>query len=186
MMESRRASNVLILDAACVEFAEHGYAGARVARIAARANVNKQLIFYYFGSKAGLYAAATRTASAKELLPDSPASPLDQFRSLLNRLASHLSEHPELTTALADRETAARSGGPGKQFLEEAARTIGTTISRGQGMGYFRDDLDPKVAARQALVLLAGFHVLAPSLDDGDAADWGAAATDLLLRAFAW
>jgi TetR/AcrR family transcriptional regulator len=185
-VEPKRDSSTLILQAACAEFAEHGYAGARVARIAIRASVNKQLIFYYFGSKAGLYAAATRSASTEPLSPESPASPLDQFRTLLNRLANHLGQHPELTTALADRETALGVAGPGRQFVAEATRTIGTAISRGQGMGYFRDDLDPQVAARQALVLLAGFHVLAPSLDDGDAADWGVAATDLLLRAFAW
>lgn len=44
-----------ILDAAVVEFGANGYAGARVAEIAARAGVNVQLISYYFGGKAGLY-----------------------------------------------------------------------------------------------------------------------------------
>ena len=45
----------LLLEAAFEEFAEHGYAGARVASIAARAGVNKQLISYHFGGKRGLY-----------------------------------------------------------------------------------------------------------------------------------
>lgn len=44
-----------LLEAAFEEFAEHGYAGARVASIAARAGVNKQLISYHFGGKRGLY-----------------------------------------------------------------------------------------------------------------------------------
>lgn len=43
-----------ILDAAVVEFARHGYTGARVSRIAERAGLNKQLISYYFGGKEGL------------------------------------------------------------------------------------------------------------------------------------
>jgi TetR/AcrR family transcriptional regulator len=185
-MATVRDSSSLILGAACTEFAEHGFAGARVARIAARANVNKQLIFYYFGSKAGLYAAATGSAPAEALPPDD-GSPVERFRELLNRLESHLLAHPELTTALADRETAHGMEGPGRRFLEPAARAIGATISRGQGMGYFRDDVDPQVAARQTVVLLAGFHVLGPSLDDrGDAASWGALTADLLLRALAW
>jgi TetR/AcrR family transcriptional regulator len=185
-MAHRRDSSTLILGAACAEFAEHGYAGARVARIATRAKVNKQLIFYYYGSKAGLYAAATRAAQTGDLVPEGTASPVDQFRSLLNRLANHLHAHPELVTALADPGAGLEGVAPGRQFVEQAVGMIGTAISRGQGMGHFRDDLDPQLAARQAMVLLAGFHVLAPSLHGGDQDAWGPAATDLLLRAFAW
>jgi len=46
-----------ILRAAMEEFAEHGFAGARVNRIAAAANLNKQLIYHYFDSKDGIYSA---------------------------------------------------------------------------------------------------------------------------------
>lgn len=38
-----------------IEFSERGYAGARVAAIAERAGVNKQLISYHFGGEQGLY-----------------------------------------------------------------------------------------------------------------------------------
>lgn len=51
---SRRAR---ILDVAVEEFASEGFAGVRIDRIAARAESNKQLIYYYFGDKAGLYEA---------------------------------------------------------------------------------------------------------------------------------
>jgi TetR/AcrR family transcriptional regulator len=44
-----------ILEAAVEEFSAKGFAGARVAEIAARAGVNAQLIAYYFGGKRGLY-----------------------------------------------------------------------------------------------------------------------------------
>ncbi|MCF2529120.1 TetR/AcrR family transcriptional regulator [Yinghuangia soli] len=47
----------LLLDAAVVEFAEFGPAGARVARIAQRAGVNKERIYQYFGSKEALFIA---------------------------------------------------------------------------------------------------------------------------------
>ena len=46
-----------ILDAALEEFAEKGYAGARVEAIARRAGLNKQLISHHFGGKEGLYEA---------------------------------------------------------------------------------------------------------------------------------
>ncbi|MFG1840293.1 TetR/AcrR family transcriptional regulator [Micromonospora sp. NPDC049175] len=49
-----------ILDAAFVEFSEHGFAGARTGAIAARAGVNQQLISYYFDGKDGLYRALQR------------------------------------------------------------------------------------------------------------------------------
>ncbi|MGY4711501.1 TetR/AcrR family transcriptional regulator [Mycolicibacterium sp. CBM1] len=48
-----------ILHAAAGEFGEHGYENARVARIAAAAGVNHQLITYHFGGKQGLYDALT-------------------------------------------------------------------------------------------------------------------------------
>ena len=47
-----------ILDAAVDEFAAHGYAGARVDRIAAAAGVNKRMIYHHFGSKLGAFEAA--------------------------------------------------------------------------------------------------------------------------------
>ncbi len=50
-----------LLRAAVEEFAEVGLAGARVDRIASRAGANKQLVYYYFGSKDGLFDAAVRS-----------------------------------------------------------------------------------------------------------------------------
>ncbi len=44
-----------ILQAALMEFAAHGLAGARCAAIARRARVNKRMLFYCFGSKENLY-----------------------------------------------------------------------------------------------------------------------------------
>lgn len=49
-----------ILDAAAAEFAEHGFAGSRVDRIAKLAGCNKQLLYHYFGSKEGLRHAVFR------------------------------------------------------------------------------------------------------------------------------
>ena len=54
-MASKRSRRNDIAQAALAEFATKGFAGARVKRIAEDAGVNKQLVFYYFESKAGLY-----------------------------------------------------------------------------------------------------------------------------------
>jgi TetR/AcrR family transcriptional regulator len=47
-----------LLEHAVAEFAEKGLAGARVDEIARRAGVNKQLLYYYFENKRGLFEAA--------------------------------------------------------------------------------------------------------------------------------
>jgi len=51
------ATSRRILDAAAVEFAERGIAGARVDRITAAAQTNKAQVYGYFGSKDGLFDA---------------------------------------------------------------------------------------------------------------------------------
>jgi TetR/AcrR family transcriptional regulator len=64
-----------ILDAALVEFGEHGFAGARIGAIARRAGANQQLISYYFGGKKGLYRALLdrwRVISGELSRPDVP------------------------------------------------------------------------------------------------------------------
>ncbi|MCL1864247.1 MAG: TetR/AcrR family transcriptional regulator [Spirochaetes bacterium] len=49
------SSEEKVIAAALDEFALHGYAGARVDRIAAKAKVNKAMIYYHFKSKEKLY-----------------------------------------------------------------------------------------------------------------------------------
>jgi AcrR family transcriptional regulator len=44
-----------ILAAALAEFSAHGFAGARVARIARRARINKRMLYHYFGDKEDLF-----------------------------------------------------------------------------------------------------------------------------------
>ncbi len=68
-----------LLDAALVEFADKGRAGARVSTIAARAGVNKQLISYYFGGKDGLYDAILARWYAEEAELEEPGITLDEI-----------------------------------------------------------------------------------------------------------
>jgi AcrR family transcriptional regulator len=46
-----------IIEVATAEFAERGLSGARVDRIAERTQTSKRMLYYYFGSKEGLYRA---------------------------------------------------------------------------------------------------------------------------------
>lgn len=49
-----------ILTAALLEFARHGFAGARVDTIARRARTNKRMLYHYFTDKDGLFCAVLR------------------------------------------------------------------------------------------------------------------------------
>ena len=49
------ATKARILAAALREFSAKGISGARVDTIAARAKVNKRMLYYYFESKEGLF-----------------------------------------------------------------------------------------------------------------------------------
>ena len=51
-----------ILEAARGEFAQHGFGGARLQDIAARAQLSHPTLLYHFGSKEGLYAAVIEQA----------------------------------------------------------------------------------------------------------------------------
>jgi TetR/AcrR family transcriptional regulator len=141
---SRRA----LLDAALEEFSLRGFAGARVADIARRAGVNKQLINYYFGSKEGLYLALQRAWLEREASFAPPEVPLPDLvvRYLLDALADPRSLRLLLWRGLAD--DSAPDGGPGRQ--PDLDR-----IGRGQAAREVAADLDP------AAVLLAGMGMVA-------------------------
>ena len=54
-----------ILEAAAPEFAEHGFEGARLEKIAARAEINVSLIYHYFANKEDLFIAVLEEAYAR-------------------------------------------------------------------------------------------------------------------------
>jgi AcrR family transcriptional regulator len=189
-----RNSRKLVADAATAEFAEHGYAGARTERIAKQAGVNKQLLFYYFGSKAGLYqgildAAAEELRAAVTSGTSIEFSATESLRSRLKAVFEALAGSPQLARLVvrgafdADTESADR---PIREITKELARVV----SRGQGLGYFRDDVDPAAAARQAAVLLVGYLALEEALTESPAelsrADWISSVSDLLVRSLSW
>ncbi|AUN39115.1 TetR/AcrR family transcriptional regulator [Tsukamurella tyrosinosolvens] len=88
------ATRARLLDAATVEFAEHGLAGARVDRIAAAAEANKQLIYAYFGNKRQLFDAVIEGRVA-ELLETVPFTAED-LPGYAVRLRAFNRAHPEL------------------------------------------------------------------------------------------
>lgn len=188
----RRDSRRLISDAARAEFSTHGFAGARVDRIARRAGVNKQLLFYYFGSKRGLYQSIVEGAAGEATrTPDAarPSHAAARLRHAFSGLFDTLSARPDLARLLLF-DTQQAGDRPSHHALDDLVARIRDVIAEGQGHGYFRDDVDPGRTARQALVLAVGYFALEPALgsspDPGRVADWRDGSLDLLLRSLTW
>src|SRR6266550_3940524 len=99
------SSALRLIAAAREEFSRRGFDGARVEQIARRAGVNKQLLFYYFHSKRGLFTAvlAHGAAELEQALADLPTGgerPLDRIRVALGAQFDFLAGHPDLVTLL--------------------------------------------------------------------------------------
>ncbi len=141
-----------IIAAAREEYAKRGFSGARVEEIARRAGVNKQLLFYYYHSKRGLFQAvlgqaAVELEDALDALALPSGRPLDRLRRALEAQFDFLARHPELATLLT------QSGGA----FAPAIKRLVVLFAEGQGLGQVRDDLDPHLTAAQALVLMVGY-----------------------------
>ena len=88
-----------ILDAASEEFADCGFAGARVDRIARNAKANKQLIYRYYGSKQELYEAVFLDLT-RRIREDEKDSAKDPGQSVFESMLGTRGEDEELTSLM--------------------------------------------------------------------------------------
>jgi TetR/AcrR family transcriptional regulator len=182
---------LLILAAARDEFAKRGFDGARVERIARRARVNKQLVFYYYRSKRGLFQAVVSHA-ARELeqalaqVASAEGGLMARLRVALDAQFEFLARNPDLVRLLVCAERSET------RAFAPAIRRLVVLLAEGQGLGEVRDDLDPHLAAAQALVLMIAYPGLdalltanAPPLgadEPGFSQRWRDAAVQLVLE----
>lgn len=110
---SRLETRNRLLDAAGSEFAEHGYAGATVSRIAKRAGVTVQTLYLAWGSKRELLRAYMTASLAVGLGPPDDIGGLFEGKSA-REITAHLA-------ALVGR--AAETAGTGWQLYRDAAAT---------------------------------------------------------------
>ncbi len=149
-----------ILEAATGEFVSNGFAGASVNEIAARAKVNKRMLYHYFGKKEELYIAvlertyiALRTAQTQLRLADVP--PSEAIETLILFTWNYYIQYPELLSLMATENMLrgkylARS--ERVRDLDSPLMTILQDIlTRGAEDGVFRSDLD----ARQVYISIA-------------------------------
>ena len=126
-----------ILRAATAEFAEHGLAGARVARIASAATANKERIYHYFGPKEQLFEAVLEHAM-EEIRAAEPFRAEDLGAYVDTMLAFHR-ERPELVRLLLAEGEVRR---PEERRAHYASRVA--AVRRAQQAGAVRADVDPR------------------------------------------
>lgn len=174
-----------LLTAALAEFAREGRAGARTEQIARRAGVNKQLIHYYYRTKAGLYQATLEyvARSVVEQLSQLPLvglTAVERLRRLVRGQFDFLLQHPEHTAVLVRANAES-------EWADLAIRPVADLLREGQATGFFRDDVDPVAHARLALLVTIGYFALRPLTNKwGDAPVWRDRTAELIVRGCSW
>jgi TetR/AcrR family transcriptional regulator len=96
---SAEASHAAIFAAAAEEFSERGFEAGGVDRIAAKARVNKAMLYYHFGSKRALYIEILRdmfrAVSAKaRAIADGPGSAPEKLDRWIATIIQEASQRP--------------------------------------------------------------------------------------------
>lgn len=146
------AAKAAILTAARAEFSAKGLTGARVNEIAARAGVNKQLIYYYFGSKEDLYRTAlevvyTEIRTQERSLNLGDMKPEEAMATLIGFSFDYLAQHPDFI-GLLNHENAqgaqhVRNSSAIRDTNSPLIELIAKALARGIRAKVFRRGIDP-------------------------------------------
>jgi len=195
-----RATRESILRAATKVFAKHGYDGGRVEQISRAAKSYDRMIYYYFGSKEGLFVAVIeeqyrRFNEAESRLVLDVAQAAEALTAVIRFMWGYYQRNPEFITLL-NSENLHRGRHIGKsmrarEYSSPAVAVIGTVLESGAVQGLFRAD----VAARDVYLMIAGmgyFYLsnrytlsafLGEALDSAEAlVHWEAFVIDAVLR----
>lgn len=159
-----RDNREAILVAVARVIARRGVRGLRVEDVAAEAGVSAPLLYYHFGSRAGLVKAALEHASDRApsaaLRERSPGS---GFEAVSKALLNELSDQSEVRdNAVVWGEVSASAvfepdlRDDVRQVTEGWRLTVSEAIRAGIADGSIRDGVDPDTAADQLISLVDG------------------------------
>lgn len=146
-----KRTSAAILAAATREFTERGFGGARINRIAARARINKRMLYHYYGGKEALYRAVLESAyigirSAEAELDLASRDPAEAMQQLARFTWTYFLEHPELLSIL-NTENLLRG-----RYIKTSPNIVALhspmislladTLARGAATGAFRHGID--------------------------------------------
>jgi len=149
-----------ILKAATKVFAKHGYDGGSIEKIAKAAGVFDRMIYYYYGSKEGLFIAVLEGVykqmdEAESELQLDLEQPVEALLTVVRFVRNHYRKHPEFVRLL---NTENLHKGKHISKFPESQRLSSTAVSvvdallmSGVQQGLFRADL----RARDVYVMIA-------------------------------
>jgi AcrR family transcriptional regulator len=161
------ATQANILEVATTEFADKGLAGARIDLIAEATRTSKRMIYYYFGSKEGLYIAVLENAyrNIREIessLHLDELEPVEALRSLVAHTVQYQLAHPEFIR-LVMNENMHRG-----EYLEQSKKIqklnvpaidgLRKVYERGVKAKVFRKGIDP-IDLHMSISALSVFNV---------------------------
>ena len=156
-----------ILEVATHEFADKGLAGARIDEIAAATRTSKRMIYYYFGSKDGLYLAVLEEAyrrmrSIEAELHLDDLEPVAALRRLAEFTYDHHRDNEDFIRLVMSenihRAEYLQRSKTIRQLNVKAIDSIRGVYDRGVAQGVFRAGLDP-VDIHAAISALTVFNV---------------------------
>ncbi|MFM8574959.1 MAG: TetR/AcrR family transcriptional regulator [Limnohabitans sp.] len=141
-----------ILEVATHEFADKGLAGARIDEIAAATRTSKRMIYYYFGSKDGLYLAVLEEAYRRMRRMEADLhlddlGPVQALRRLVEFTYDHHRDNEDFIRLVMSenihRAEYLRQSKGIRQLNVKAIDAIRGVYDRGVAQGVFRPGLQP-------------------------------------------
>lgn len=156
-----------ILDVAMREFSEKGLAGARIDLIAESMRTSKRMIYYYFGSKEGLYVAVLEEAyrrmrSIESGLHLEDLPPEEALRKLVGFTVDYQLAHPEFIRLVMNENMHRGEYLKNSKAIAElnvpAIEGLRRVLLRGEREGVFRRGVDP-IDLHMSISALSVFNV---------------------------
>jgi len=189
-----------ILRAATKVFARYGYDGGSVDKISSLAKSHDRMIYYYFGSKEGLFVAVLEDLYRRmdeteiKVAPD-PSKPVEALESVIRFKLHYYWNNPDFL-ALLNSENLHRGRHVSKlerkgEYSAVAVQNIARILASGAEQGLFRTDLSARdvflLIASTAYFYASNRYTLAAFLGEDLGADealqhWEAFVIDSVLR----
>lgn len=143
-----------ILKQATEEFARIGFEGARVDRIAERCRVSKNMLYYYFKSKEGLFVAALEQMyqdlrDQQRDLSVRASDPVAAMEQLVHHTFYAFKSNPSAIRLMNEenkhRGKYIRKSGRMRDLYNPLVETIRFVLERGLKDGIFKPGLDPTI-----------------------------------------
>ena len=154
-----------ILAAAREEFGANGFDGTRMEHIAKRAQVSKQLVYFYFSSKDELYTELAREIShetyARLLAIDfSAGPPEDAIQAYIDGIYDLFLENPTIGVVTLDQSlhegAHIRVAADVRRMQQELSEKLGNVLKRGQADGTFGDHFDANALEFMTTIIVSG------------------------------